>query len=276
MAAHRIGLLRALSARLRAELGKVRKDPGDVEAVHDARVAARRLLAGGELWAHGIRCWPRLRDRLPKVVRRLGRVRNLDVALQVLAKGPAADRSARRALARVLREWSRRRRAVLLEWLAPGRLRKLASRIDDVLAEIRRRPLVATPGPPDLAPYVARIVSLSAGGAWASDVETAHEIRRELRRLRYGHETLSWAYRAGDVERASRALRAVQDAAGAWQDRCVVARLAARAMRKGRLDVAPAPLLARIDAESAEFSRRFALALNELLELRAVMLGEAP
>ncbi|HEX7898791.1 MAG TPA: CHAD domain-containing protein [Planctomycetota bacterium] len=276
MAANRVGVLRQLSSRLRGELSKVRKNPADIEAVHDARVAARRLLAGGELWAHGVRGWFSLRSRLPKVVRRLGRVRNLDVSIQFLAKGPPQDRAARRALADALKEARKRRRLKLLDWLTAARLKSLTRKLDDVLKAVRRRPLVATPGPSDLAPYFARIASLSAGGAWASDVEVAHEIRREVRRLRYGHETVSWAYGKADVERAVRVLRAVQEAAGAWQDRCVLTRLAAKAVRKGKVEVPLAPLLARVDRESKELSRRFALALNELLELRPAMLGEVP
>jgi CHAD domain-containing protein len=275
-AAHRANVLRQLSSRLLAELRKVRKNPADIEAVHDARVAARRLLAGGELWAHGVRGWFNLRARLPKVVRRLGRVRNLDVSIELLAKGPPSDQDARRALTEALKDSRKRRRAKLLKWLTPARVKSLSKRLDEVLLSVRRRPLAATPGPSDLAPYFARIAALSAGGGWTSDVEIAHEIRREVRRLRYGHETVSWAYGKADVERAVRVLRAVQEAAGAWQDRCVVSRLAAKAVRKGRVGTAMAPLLARIDRESKQLSRRFALALNELLELRAAMLGEVP
>lgn len=276
MAAGRVAVLRQLSGRLMAELRKVRKNPADVEAVHDARVAARRLLAGGELWAHGARGWFSLRSRLPKVVRRLGRVRNLDVSLEFLAKGLPSDRDARRALSEALKAARKRRRAKMLKWLTPARLKGLAKRLDGVLKALRRRPLGATPGPSDLAPYFARIASLSAGGAWTSDIEIAHEIRREVRRLRYGHETVSWAYAKGDVERAARTLRAVQEAAGAWQDRCVIARLAAKAVLKGKVEVPLAPLLARIDRESKELSRRFAQALNELMDLRRAMLGEPP
>lgn len=273
--ANRVGVLRQLSTKLSAELRKVRKDPADVEAIHDARVAARRLLAGGELWAHGVRGWFSLRSRIPKLVRRLGRVRNFDVSIDFLKKGPPSDREARAALAQALKEARKRRRATLAKWLTAARLKSLSRRMDDVLKAVRRRPLVATPGPSDLAPYFARIASLSATGAWMAAVEIAHEIRREVRRLRYGHETVSWAYGKADVDRAVRVLRAVQEAAGAWQDRCVLSRLAAKAVRKGRVEVPLAPLMARIDRESKELSRRFAQSLNELMDLRTSMLGDA-
>jgi len=274
MATSRAAILRQLSSRLLAELRKVRKDPGDVEAVHDARVAARRLLAGGELWAHGARGWFSLRARLPKLVRRLGRVRNFDVSLELLAEGPASDRAARAALAKALRGRRKRRRAKLGDWLSAGRLKRLKKKLDDVLQAARRRPLVATPGPSDLAPYFARIASLSAGEDWMSDVEIAHEIRREVRRLRYGHETLAWAYSPSDLERAARALRAVQEAAGAWRDRQVLARLAGQEVRKGRIKEPLTPLLGRVERESKDLARRFALALRQLMALRPRMLGE--
>lgn len=274
MAAGRVAVLRQLSRRLLAELRKVRKDPADIEAIHDARVAARRLLAAGELWARGARGWFSARSRLPKIVRRLGRVRNYDVSLELLEKGPVAERAARAALSAAFREERKRKRARLLKWLSAARLKSLAKKIDDVLKAVRRRPLVAMPGPSDLAPYFARIASLAAGGGWTSDIEVAHEIRREVRRLRYGHETLAWAYSAQDLERAARALRAVQEAAGAWQDRCVLARLASKAVRKGRVEEPLAALLGRIEAESKDLSRRFGLALNGLMELRPRMLGE--
>lgn len=274
MPASRAAVLRQLSSRLVDELRKVLKDPADVEAVHDARVAGRRLLAGGELWAHGVRGWFSLRSRLPKIVRRLGKVRNFDVSLELLAEGPSAERAARAALSRALRAERKRRRARLLDWLSSARVKTLGKKLDDVLKAVRRRPLVATPGPSDLAPYFARIASLSAGGNWMSDIEIAHEIRREVRRLRYGYETLAWAYAPAEIERASRALRAVQEAAGAWQDRQVLARLAAKAVRKGRVDVPLAPLLARVERESKDLARRFALSLKRLLEHRAHMLGE--
>lgn len=273
--ANRVGVLRQLSTKLRGELRKVRKDPADVEAIHDARVAARRLLAGGELWAHGVRGWFNLRARLPKLVRRLGRVRNFDVSIDFLKKGPPAEREARAALAKALKSARKGRREKLRAWLTAARLKSLSKRMDDVLKAVRRRPLVATPGPSDLSPYFARIASLSAGGGWMADVEIAHEIRREVRRLRYGFETVSWAYGKADVERAVRVLRAVQEAAGAWQDRCVLSRLAAKAVRKGKVEVPLAPLLGRVERESKELSRRFAQSLNELMDLRKAMLGEA-
>jgi CHAD domain-containing protein len=270
----RLATLEALIDRLRRELRKVRKDPGDVDAVHDARVAARRLHAAGEMWAYGAPGWPRVRDRLPRFVRRLGRVRNLDVALGLLDKGPAADRDARRELARALSRQRRRRRLRLLDWLSAGRLRRLDAELRVLLGELRRQPLQLTPGPVDLAPYFARILSLASGGGWSDEPVVAHEIRREIRRLRYAHETLVAAYDPRDFKRASETLRRIQEIAGEWQDRVVVADLAARAVRKGRVDVPLAPLFQRLDAESKGIAADFAAQAERLAALRPSMLGE--
>lgn len=270
----RIATLDRHVRRLESELRRVREDVADVDAVHDARVAARRLLAAGELWAFGAAGWPSLRDRLPRFVRRLGRLRNLDVALLFLAKGPAKDRTARKALARALRRMRKRRRRRVLDWLEASRVRRLVRLADDVIAEIRRRPLGAMPGPSDLAAYFARIHALSAGIAWTADPERAHEIRREVRRLRYAQETLAWAYSSEENARAARALRAVQESAGEWQDREVVAGLADRAMRKGRVDVPLTPLLTRLQSESRLLARAFAEALEGLETVRPMMLEE--
>src|SRR5206468_11851049 len=54
-------------ARLLANLRKVQKDPSDEEAIHDVRVAARRLLVAGDLWAPLASRWERVRSRLGKL-----------------------------------------------------------------------------------------------------------------------------------------------------------------------------------------------------------------
>jgi CHAD domain-containing protein len=266
--------LEAPAGRLRRELRRVRRDPADRDAVHDARVAARRLLAAGEMWAYGAPGWPRLRKQLPRFIRRLGRVRNFDVALQLLARGAAADRAVRKALARALRKRLGGRRARLRAWLDASRLRRFEGRVEALLDEVRRQPLQLAPGPVDLAPYFARILSLTAGVHWTLEPAVAHEVRRELRRLRYAHETLEGAYRPAEFRRAVDALRAAQEAAGDWHDRVMIAELAGKTVRRGRVSVPLSPLLARLSGEAKEFSRDFERAVAKLLSLRPAMQGE--
>lgn len=243
--------------------------------MHDARVAARRLVAAGDLYGSSVPEWERLRERLLKSVRRMGRVRNLDVALAFLSDGPAADRSARRSLGRALRRRRRKARRKLASWLDGGRVRRLREETDAYLRKVRRIRRREPLGPRELLPFFSRIMNLYADRAWTRDPEAAHEMRREVRWLRYAHETLERAYPVDDFRQARRVLRKVQELAGSWHDRCVLEELAARAVRKGKSDVSLDPLLARVRSESAGLVRRFVQATAVLIRLRPKMTGTA-
>jgi CHAD domain-containing protein len=77
-------LLRKLAAQVNHAAG-----PGDVEAVHDLRVAIRRLSRCLRLFAQFYpgRGWKKLRSRLKVLMDACGHVRDRDVALDLLAKG---------------------------------------------------------------------------------------------------------------------------------------------------------------------------------------------
>ena len=267
-------VLDRLADWLDGELRKVRRDPADVDAVHDARVAARRLLAAGELWAAPISDWAEIRDRLPRVIRRLGRVRNLDVALDLLKKGTEEDAGARKELIRVFRRDRRERRAEVGEWLTRKKVERIREAMKSVVREVREKPVLDAPHPSDLAPHFARVTSLFAGRPWAPSAEEAHAIRREVRRLRYAHETLEWAYEPENFRRVVKVLQKIQELAGAWQDRCIIEKLAAKAVQKGEVSVPLAGFLARVQEESKSLSERFVRAATELADLRDVIVGE--
>jgi CHAD domain-containing protein len=264
-----------LAGRLKKELRKVRKSAADVEAVHDARVAGRRLLAAGELWAAHVTPWPGVRDRLPRLVRKLGKVRNLDIAIDLLRQGTSDDEPARRALARRLRKTRKAERARLKRWLHGRRIDRLQDRLKKVVREARLKPVLDAPSPPDLAPHYARVMSLFAGGTWGPTSEEAHAIRREARRLRYAHETLEWAYEPAEFDRVVQVLGRMQEFAGEWHDRVILEKYAARAIRKGKVPTSLAGYIARLQKESRELADRFLGAASELVELRAVILGES-
>ncbi len=238
--------------------------------MHDARVAARRVLAAGELWGREARGWDGLRSRLPRLVRRLGRVRNTDVTLELLSRGKAADREARDALIAWLRRRRRKERGRLREWLTRRRVRRLRRQLGEAIRGRSGR----TPAPADLGIHFTRIVSLAVLSPWSEQAAAAHEVRREVRLLRYGHETLRWAYLPADFERARRQLLRVQEEAGAWQDRCVLERFAARAIRQGGLSAPLDPLLARVRGEAKVLARRFVIGVSALMELRSRMAQE--
>jgi len=262
-----------LSARLLDRLRRVRRDAEDAEAIHDARVAARRLWAAAELWRPDAEEWAGLRRRLPKLIRRMGRVRNLDVTLELLARGKPADREARRALAASIRRRRKKRRARLSKRMRKLDLAALRRKLRALSAAPARDPS-RPPGPRDLGIHFTRIAALAVLSPWSEQASAAHEVRREVRLLRYAHETLEAVYPPPDFEAARRKLRSVQETAGRLQDRRVLERAAARALRKGGLSVLLDPLLGRVRREARALARRFALDVAALMELRPRMTGE--
>jgi len=263
-----------LADRLRLELRKVRRQPSNVDAVHDARVAARRLLAAGELWATHATPWPGVRDRLPRILRRLGHLRNLDIALGLLENGTKEDKPARRALGRHLRKLRKKERARVAEWMSAKRIDRIDKAMKKVIREVRQKSVLDVPSPPDLAPHFARLMSLFTGRAWAPSPEEAHAIRREVRRLRYAHETLEWAYEPEDFVRVVKLLNKIQEVAGEWQDRCVIERFASKAIRRGKVSTPLESFLARIQTESKALSEKFVRVATELTDCRQLIVGE--
>jgi CHAD domain-containing protein len=263
-----------ITDRLVGELDKVRRKPSDADAIHDARVAARRLLAAGELWAAHVGAWAGVRDRLPRILRRLGHVRNLDIAVSLLHKGTKEDEPARKELAQHLRKYRKKERVKLQEWLTKAKIDRIRGEMKKVVKEVREKPVLDAPAPSDLAPHFARVMSLFAGRTWAPTAEEAHAIRREVRRLRYAHETLEWAYEPGDFQRVVKSLQKIQEVAGEWQDRCIIEKLAAKAIRRGKVSLPLTGFLTRVQSESKTLSDRFVRAAAELTDLRLLIVGD--
>lgn len=141
---------RRRSADFARGLRAVLRDPADVDAVHDARVAGRRLIAVANAWIGKRPKW------ILKIVKRLGCLRNLDVAIGHARKlgGPA----------KLVRDLERRRAECGFR----------APRLRDVDAPDRR------PDPRDLDPVIDAIRS----------TRELHDLRREIRLLRYGLEIM--------------------------------------------------------------------------------------
>jgi CHAD domain-containing protein len=110
-------------------------DIGDIERVHDMRVATRRLRAALEVFAP---CFPVKRHR--KALKRvkaladaLGERRDRDVAIEFLeafaAEAPEADRTAVAALVERLREEQLRANEELVPYVEAKRLKKLRRRL---------------------------------------------------------------------------------------------------------------------------------------------------
>jgi CHAD domain-containing protein len=95
-----------------------------------------------------------------------------------------------------------------------------------------------------------------------------------VRRLRYAHETLEWAYEPGDFQRVVKSLHKIQEVAGEWQDRCIIEKLAAKAIRRGKVSLPLTGFLTRIQTESKTLSDRFVRAAAELTDLRLLIVGD--
>lgn len=252
----------SLARTLRSTLRKVRRRPTDVDAVHDSRVAARRLLVAGELGAFGGR---RITGPLRRVVRRLGRLRNLDVALEMLERGPASDARARRALSKALLERRRREVERLAGWLTERRVRK-------IWRDLRHASEVLHIARGDVRTYFTGLSGVTTRLLVRLDPETAHEVRREVRRFRYAFEAAADAFPPADRRAIARLLKGAQEAAGRWHDVCVLEQFAGLAVRKEWLRVAPDRLLQRLQAHGRTQAQKFLAALRELIRVRHLFL----
>jgi CHAD domain-containing protein len=182
--------LRALEKNLPAAL------KGNPDAVHQARVASRRLREALPLISHGPR-GRRLERQMRKITRALGPVRDLDVALQMLDEIERAGEASRPAVMRLRQAVSRERQLLQaglsdrIERARPEKLRKRA------LAAARRvgTAAAARPGGTQLerareraARRAARLRRAIDNAAALYLPERLHEVRIAVKKLRYSME----------------------------------------------------------------------------------------
>jgi CHAD domain-containing protein len=129
-------------------------DVGDIERVHDMRVATRRLRAALEVFGP---CFPPkqlkadLRD-VKQLADALGERRDRDVAIAALdglsAKMPAADRAGIESLVARLRDEQRHANEELGRFVAADRLEGLHERLRELVSEARAVAPEQAPAPP--------------------------------------------------------------------------------------------------------------------------------
>jgi CHAD domain-containing protein len=209
--------------QLQEGLGGVRDD-ADVEALHDARVAARRLRTALQL-LKGV--FPRretgpLAKQLRALARSLGAVRDLDVLIARVrddARAHGEEDALAPALARMSEARQTARSALLAEIDAPEHAAWLTNM--HTLLDGGAR---GEKGDRRLCDAVPALLWRGYGRvrAYAPDIENAdntrlHELRKETRRLRYGLEFFQelLGASAGDLIEQTVAL---QDALGALHD----------------------------------------------------------
>jgi CHAD domain-containing protein len=244
---------------------------GRVEAIHDARVATRRLRAALGIiesttdHAH----LGEAAQLARRAARALGRVRDLDVALELLAdlerRAPAAAQAAAYARQALLRERTAARR-------------RLVKKLDQLSLE--RLPALVRGGVPRLQRALAhqtreRAEALGRAVEHASGVyfpKRAHAARIEIKQLRYLIE-----FHDPEDRDALKLLRKSQELLGDIQDRQVVQGIVERlGSSEGAPPVDLDPLLAMLEAECVVLYDRFVERRADLLAVCARLAAPAP
>jgi CHAD domain-containing protein len=277
---------RELETRLGAFLEsaeRVRRG-GDEEAIHDLRVAARRLGVGLRLWWAMLR--PRARRRafrrLQRLRRRLGPIRELEVHAARLpglaGRLPAEAVVACEALQSDLDRRLGRARRRAVKALAPARLRRIRESARGswraLTARIARHPDAVADAAERTAAHRRAALSAVAHAVERRDDVALHAARIQIKKWRYALECMHSRHERGELVSA---LRGIQEALGEVHDRVMlrayVERRARRLQRRGFLGHAEAlrPLIERLESERGDEVER-ALAWMERLPASA---GEA-
>jgi CHAD domain-containing protein len=120
-------------------------DLGDIEPVHDMRVATRRLRAALEMFGP---CFPRKRYRraltqVKELADALGERRDRDVSIEFLAgfvdEAPAADRGRLEILLAKLRDEQRQANEELAPYVDEERLASLREALSELAGKARKR-----------------------------------------------------------------------------------------------------------------------------------------
>ena len=241
---------------------------GDAAALHRARVASRRLRELLPLLANAP---GKARRRVRTLTRALGRVRELDVALQLLETAELAGAAPQPVLLearRHLREQRHARRDAMLTRLHKLNLKKFERRLA-TLTEVAAGEDAAT-WRRALATRLTRRASrlrqaiVEAGALYVPD--RLHAVRIAAKQLRYGLE-IAGEVRVRGAATLAAAVRRTQLTLGALQDRTVLLRevqeAAARAedpaSRQGLLRLA-----AVLEAKARELHARYLAQRDDL------------
>lgn len=203
-------------------------DPADAEALHDFRVAIRRLrstLRSLEPALHGALAEKQLR-RLAKVARRTGPARDAEVLIAWLGEARGRLGAPYRGALDWLLDRVERRRAEAARQVvekAWPRFRRLAPRL---ARRLSARPAAAAGAPSSLAALMAASIRAQAralrdalaGVVGGEDASGLHQSRIEAKRLRYLLEPLR-AITGADATETVGVLKGLQDLLGTWHDR---------------------------------------------------------
>ncbi|MFN8543836.1 MAG: CHAD domain-containing protein [Candidatus Binatia bacterium] len=258
---------------------------GEVEPVHQLRVATRRLRAALAVFAPVVAGAETLREELSWVGRQIGAVRDLDVLGEAVGARARALGPARcTALAPVVEEIRARRvvaHRALVRALDARRSRVLLARLDALAAAPGSRRDGARLG--ELAPdHVRPLVRAvrRAGRHLDADApaEALPRLRVRAKRLRYALESL--AALAPDLPKLIGGLERLQEILGAHQDAVTQAAWLERHVEETTLPprtlVAIGMVIAGLEREGRRMRRRFPRAWAKVApRLRGRVLGVA-
>jgi CHAD domain-containing protein len=227
---HRAALLVLLRQRLETLIEAMpAAQGGDVRSVHQARVATRRLrealpVLRKSLDAHAI---DRARQRVRRMTRALGPVRELDVSLQQLEdfanRGIATSRAISKVRQSITQERLRRRRDMLTA-ITPGKVDRLRRELSSVGSG---PPVGGRPGA--IRDAVHRVETRAerlrkaieaAGSLYLAD--RLHTVRIAAKKLRYAME-IERELKRSRVTARIRQLKTLQDLLGRMHDLHVLA-----------------------------------------------------
>ncbi len=253
------GRLEALSEALAKNAARV-LEKNDPEAVHDLRVATRRLRAALELGAEvsGRKKAERLRKELRRLGRALGELREADVnaaMLRELTIPPTASlETAREALLAAAIAEARRLRRRVQRSLKKADAPRLVQDIRSYAKSLRG-------SRPDAAPAAAfgreqierrrvPVLSACAQSRRSPTPQNLHLLRIAAKKFRYAVDLLSLAFEPRQRSRIRARLKSFQDLLGRYHD-CVVLQSEIR-RRRSRMR---ADGLARLDRELGALQR---------------------
>jgi len=199
-------------------------DEGDVRALHQARVASRRLREILPVLQVAPDVASRLGRRLRRVTQRLGTVRELDVLcllIEELAASGRYDQQAMRKVAAFVGEERKRARGRLLEKLPVDELHRIAGKLGRIAKDLKTSKKTARDWHWAIDARVThRALALKTALAEAGALylpERLHAVRIALKKLRYAQEVVAEAS-AVDMKAELRSLKRGQDILGRLHD----------------------------------------------------------
>jgi CHAD domain-containing protein len=213
----------------------------DAEAIHDLRVAIRRLLAFLALWRPLLRERERRQAgrRLRLLRRRLGRARELEVQTRLLSERTVQLAMAARGdalqLLSALEAKRDRRRTDAARRASKSRMTRIRAALDDAPRALSAR-LLREPGALDHASSRLQTQERRAKGAIAAAIATGddvalHAARVALKKWRYMLECHASA-NAREISLAP--IKALQERLGDWNDERGLVAVVLEAAREGR------------------------------------------